>query len=58
MIPMLRPPDETVFDGDDPLLDLDALDVPRRLSRDEGRAATGPDWSWTHLPSAEEDDND
>ena len=49
------------FDGDGPLLDLDALDAfepPRRLSRDEGRAAAGPDWFRTRLNPDEETDND
>jgi len=49
------------FSGDGPMLDLDALEAfeaPVRLSRDEGRAAAGPDWSWTHLPLDEEPDND
>ena len=63
---MLRPADDPFFDappftGDDPVLDLDALDAfaaPRRLTRDEGRAAAGPDWSWTHLFPEEETDND
>jgi hypothetical protein len=56
----LRRPDP-FFDGDDPLLDLDALDAleaPDRLSRDEGRAAAGPDWSWIHPMSDEEPEND
>ena len=59
---MLRPIDEPFasdpfLSGDDPLLDLDALDAlepPRRLSRDEGRRAAGPDWSRTRLTLDEE----
>lgn len=58
MRPMLRPTDDPFFEGLGPLLDLDALEAPRRLSRDEGRAAAGPDWSWTHLSLDEEPDND
>ncbi len=49
------------FTGGAPVLDLDALEAfeaPRRLTRDEGRAAAGPDWSWTHLPFDEETEND
>lgn len=59
VMPRRRP--DPFFDGDDPLLDLDALDAfeaPDRLSRDEGRAAAGPDWSWTHLTSDEDPEND
>ncbi|MFC5345475.1 hypothetical protein ACETK8_07120 [Brevundimonas staleyi] len=63
---MLRLSDDPFFTdppfiGAGPMLDLDAVDdglPPDRLSRDEGRAAAGPDWSWTHLPSDEEPDND
>ena len=62
---MLRPTDPLIFDppfaGDGPLLDRDAIDAfeaPRRLSRDEGRAAAGPDWVWTHPASDEESEND
>lgn len=54
---MLRPIEDPFFSGDDPLLDLDALDAfepPRRLSRDEGRRTAGPDWSRTHLTLDEE----
>ena len=49
------------FTGDSPMLDrdsLDAFEAPVRLSRDEGRAAAGPDWSWTHLLLDEEPEND
>ncbi len=50
--------DGPICDGEGPLLGVDALDFPRRLSRDEGRAAAGPDWAWTHLTPDEEPDND
>ena len=36
--------DDLTREGLSPLLDIDALDFPRRLSRDEGRRAAGPDW--------------
>jgi hypothetical protein len=60
---MPRPDADPFFDGfafygEGPLLDMDALDAPRRLSRDEGRRAAGPDWFWTHLTLDEESDND
>lgn len=60
-MPMLALAPDPFFDGDDPLLDLDSLDAfeaPRRLSHAEGRAAAGPDWSWTHLPLDEESSDD
>ncbi len=56
----MRIPDP-FFTGDDPLLDLDAfeaLEPPRRLSRDEGRIAAGPDWLRTVLNPDRETDND
>lgn len=52
---------DPAFTGEGPMLDLDAIEAfeaPRRMSRDEGRAAAGPDWSWTHLPFDEETEND
>lgn len=58
-MPRCRP--DPFFDGDGPLLDrdaLDALEAPRRLSRDEGRAAVGPDWFSPHLTLDEEFEND
>lgn len=63
---MLRLTDPAVFadppfTGDAPMLDRDALEAfeaPRRLTRAEGRAAIGPDWSWTHPTSDEEPEND
>lgn len=55
---MPRPDADPFFDGVGPLLDFDALEAPRRLSRDEGRAVAGPDWSRTHLAPDEETDND
>ena len=63
MRPMPRPridpfSNAGLFGGEGPLLDVDALEAPRRLSRDEGRAVAGPDWSWIHLPFDEETDND
>ena len=63
MRPMPRPDAGPVFDdltreGFSPLLDIDALDFPRRLSRDEGRRAAGPDWFWTHPTLDEDSDND
>ena len=58
MKPVRRPEADPFFDGVGPLLDLDALDAPHRLSRDEGRRAAGPDWSWPHLTLDEEPDND
>lgn len=57
--PPRRP--DPFFDGDDPLLDLDALDAfepPDRLSRDEGRAAAGADGFRPHLILDEEIEND
>lgn len=49
------------FEGIDALLDpeaVEAMQAPRRLSRDEGRIAAGPDWSRT-LPMFDgETDND
>ena len=51
-------PDGLAFYGEGPLLDIDALDVPRRLSRDEGRRAAGPDWFWPPLTLDEEPDYD
>lgn len=48
---MRTPIHDPFFDGDGPLLDPDALEAsqpPRRLSRDEGWAAVGPDWIRTH----------
>lgn len=54
-------PTDAFFDGDDPLLDPDALDafeLPRRLSREEGRAAAGPDWSRIQHHPDEDFDND
>jgi hypothetical protein len=42
-------------DARDRLLDPETLESPRRLSRDEHRAVAGPDWSWTHGHSDEED---
>ncbi|WP_309629618.1 hypothetical protein [Brevundimonas sp.] len=50
--------DGLAFYGEGPLLDIEALDAPRRMSRDEGRRAAGPDWFWTHLTLDEEFDND
>lgn len=41
----------------DQLLDSEAMETPRRLSRDEHRAVAGPDWTWSR-PKFEEDDND
>lgn len=41
----------------DRLLDPEAMEAPRRLSRHEHRAVAGPDWAWTR-PETEEDDND
>jgi|GEM_PF-5759517 len=58
---MLAPAPDPFFDGDGPLLDLDAFDAlepPRRLSRDEGRVAAGSDWARTCLNPDEEPDND
>ncbi len=59
---MLCPrPDDPFFFGDDPLLDLEAVEAlaaPDRLSRDEGRLAAGPDWSRTQPMHDEESDND
>lgn len=49
------------FDGDGPLLDLDAVEAfeaPLRLTRDEGRAAAGSDWSHTRISLDEDADND
>jgi len=42
-------------DVHDRLLDREALQTPRRLSRDEHRALAGPDWTWTR-PNLDEDD--
>jgi hypothetical protein len=42
-------------DLSDRLLDREAIETPRRLSRDEHRTVAGPDWSWTR-PEREEDD--
>lgn len=50
--------DDLTNDGLSPLLDIDALDFPRRLSRDEGRRAAGPDWFWTQFTLDEDSDND
>ncbi|WGM30406.1 hypothetical protein [Brevundimonas sp. NIBR11] len=63
---MLHPPQphapDPFFDGDEPLLDFDAVEdafaAPRRLSREESRVAIGPDWAWTHLTSDEETADD
>lgn len=58
---MRTPPHDPFFDGDGPLLDADALEdfqPPRRLSRDEGRAAAGPDWFRTQLHPDEDAYND
>ena len=44
-------------DPDDPLLDLDTWDAPRRLTAAERRDVTGDDWAWT-LSDLEQDDID
>lgn len=63
MLRLIDTPDaaDPFFTGDEPLLDLDALDAfepPRSLSRDEGRVTAGPDWSRTCLSPDEDADND
>lgn len=58
MRPMPRPDADPFFDGIGPLLDFDALEAPRRLSRDDSRAVCGPDWSRIHPTSDEGPDND
>ncbi len=42
----------------DGLLDPEALETPRRLSRDEHRAVAGPDWSWIQPDRYEESFDD
>lgn len=53
---MSRTPDTPPELGDG-LLDREAMETPRRLSRDEHRAVAGPDWTWTR-PETEEDSHD
>ena len=51
-------PRPDISEPDEPdLLDADAWDLPRRLTRREGVVAAGPDWSWTQ-PHFEKDDQD
>lgn len=42
----------------DRLLDPEAMETPRRLSRDEHRAMAGPDWSWARPDPEEDNSND
>ena len=58
MRPMPHPDADPFFDGIGPLLDFDALEAPRHLSRDESRAVCGLDWSRIHTASDEGPDND
>lgn len=43
----MRAPLPPILDAEDPMLDLEALEAPPRLSLADGLAAAGPDWSWT-----------
>ncbi len=45
-------------DVPDRILDREAMETPRRLSRDEHRAVAGPDWTWTRPQDDEADLND
>lgn len=60
---MSRPADDPFVPGspaggDAPCLDREAFEAPRRLSRDEGRAAAGPDWAHIRLLFDEDPEND
>jgi len=54
---MARSP-KPLTDVHDRLLDREALETPRRLSRDEHRALVGPDWVWTQPDLDEENTRD
>ena len=53
---MVRPSD-TLDPDEHPLLDADAWDLPRRMTRREGALSAGLDRVWTQ-PRFEEDDRD
>ena len=45
-------------DPDDPLLDPDTWEAPRRLTIAERRAVTGDDWTWTLSDNEQDDTHD
>ncbi len=55
---MGRPQTPEPDEPDEPdVLDAEAWDLPRRMTRLEGALAAGPDWRWTR-PHFEKDEHD